>query len=191
MAEGSDSASPLWERWLTSLAFDASSPAVLHLRHLGTSPGLERALRHAFEALDEQKAGCLDLDGLLRFSHGLRGQLHALGDRGHSMPLLDVDWRDAAFLKCSFSTLFPPHSPLSADDFIELAKLLLLRRVVRTLAATRGMASLRRGLASPLVATLELELTGEKRLRLLHTIAPASRPAAVGGAGERLGTLAE
>lgn len=139
----------LWERWLDGLGLPAGSPSRQHLRHTARSDALRASLAAAFEALAHGKP-YLGVAELSSFSARLRGTVRPLLASGSkakaaaARPLLLPEPAEASFLVDAFPKLFPDDtSRLDLRAFTELAKLLIVRRVVRTLLAERGLQSLR------------------------------------------------
>lgn len=166
----------LWEKWLDSLHFDHDSPARRHVRQLVRSPNVVKRLDELFDKLADGK-GHVTKAGFSRFSEGLGGDVHFLLHGTRRVGLLPADPADAAFVEAEFDRLFPPHAPLDRVAFRETAQLVLLRRLVRTLARfCGGLHSVRTGLAANTVVDIWVELDGERSFRL-HTVAPGGEKA--------------
>jgi hypothetical protein len=58
------------------------------------------------------------------------------------------------FLVQHFDVLFPPEHPLDLPAFLSLAKLVLVRRIVKTLVRHHGLHRVQRGMRSPIVVDL-------------------------------------
>ena len=95
-----------------------------------------------------------------------------------------------AFLRDNFDLLVPSSTdPLDRSTFHALAKLILVRRIVKALVTDfGGVERIRRGLAEPLVIDVQVVVEGDVVFRV-HTVAPKSD--AVSGVGQRLGVISE
>ena len=96
--------------------------------------------------------------------------------------------REHAFLVDNFALLFPEHHPLDLNAFTSMAKLVLVRRIVKALVKRHGLHTVRVGMRSPIV--VDLAVTNENGVTLfaMHTVAP---PTAPGVDGHRLGAIVE
>ncbi len=180
----------LWAAWMDRLGLDSASPSRSHVRQLACSEALQRRLDEVFTTLDANKSGRLGAAELRAFSAGLHGTLRTLLEHD-ARPLLPASAEEHEFLERSLDALFPPHAPLDRAAFAELAKLFLVRRVVRTLLAAHGLHAVRAGMRQPLVIDISVTPPGQRaaELRLVHTVTPVTH--AAGDTGAKLGAIVE
>ena len=153
----------LWEWWLDALRFSPDSPGRAHIRQLLLHPETARKLEALFDALDIETRGTLDKDALVRFSAGIRGTVRVLLDRERasaegagrsrhaSIELEPATARESTFLIENFDLLFPNEHPLDLDAFLSMAKLVLVRRIVKALVKRHGLQTVRAGMRAPVV----------------------------------------
>ena len=202
----------LWEWWLDALSFRADSAGRLHIRQLLRHPDTSAKFRNLFEYLDARGEGALDAESVVRFSAGIQGTVRVLLDKDRharrdataapdapraSSPAnanakIDIPPATPAehdFLVQNFDVLFPPEHPLDLTAFLSLAKLILVRRIVKALVRRHGLHAVRRGMRAPIVVDVVVrdDATGEPAFRV-HTVAPSTAP---GVEGFRLGAIAE
>ena len=195
----------LWEWWLDALHFSPDSPGRAHIRQLLLHPETARKLEALFDALDTEHRGALDKDALVRFSAGIRGTVRVLLDReqsradsssaGHvssknhaSIELEQATARESRFLIDNFDLLFPNEHPLDFSAFLSMAKLVLVRRIVKALVKRHGLQNVRAGMRAPVVVDLSVVDEKNRALFRVHTVAPSTAP---GVDGHRLGAIAE
>ena len=199
----------LWEWWLDALHFSPDSPGRAHIRQLLSHPETARKLEALFDALDTQAVGKLDKDALVRFSAGIRGTVRVLLNRerarvadgaGHARPARDgaasielepATARESKFLVDNFDLLFPDEHPLDLAAFLSMAKLVLVRRIVKALVKRHGLQTVRAGMRAPVVVDLSVVDDANKSKACLfrvHTVAPSTAP---GVDGHRLGAIVE
>ena len=110
---------------------------------------------------------------------------------GSEIPRASGDERE--FLRKHFEVLFPKEAPLNRETFHALAKLILVRRILKALARDLGLVALRSGLSAPLVVDVKVVLPAgdgaAEEIFRLHTVAPKSD--ATQYAGARLGAITE
>ena len=187
----------LWEWWLDALSFRADSAGRLHIRQLLSHPDTSTQVRNLFEYLDARGEGALDAESVVRFSDGIQGTVRVLLDkdrraRRDASREIDIPPSTPAehdFLVQNFDVLFPPEHPLDLTAFLSLAKLVLVRRIVKALVHRHGQHTVRRGMRAPIVVDVVVrdDATGEPAFRV-HTVAPSTAP---GVEGFRLGAIAE
>ena len=192
----------LWEWWLDALRFSPDSPGRAHIRQLLSHPETARKLKALFDALDVEQRGALDKDGLVRFSAGIRGTVRVLLDREQSradgagrvskthasIELEPTTARESRFLIDNFDLLFPNEHPLDFSAFLSMAKLVLVRRIVKALVKRHGLQNVRAGMRAPVVVDLSVVDEKNRALFRVHTVAPSTAP---GVDGHRLGAIAE
>ena len=173
----------LWEWWLDALKFRSDSAGRLHIRQMLAHPNMTPRLRSLFNALDLHRRGALDSAAIVRFSAGIQGTVrvllehrpgladHEVGGRGggggggggpqhHHRSGIDIPPASQAehdFLVRHLDLLFPPEAPLDLPAFLSLAKLVLVRRIVKALVRHHGLHSVQRwgNAASPRVFTVD------------------------------------
>ena len=191
----------LWEWWLDALRFSPDSPGRAHIRQLLLHPETARKLEALFDALDTETRGTLDKDALVRFSAGIRGTVRVLLDRerasadgagrsrhGLGIELEPATARESTFLIENFDLLFPNEHPLDLDAFLSMAKLVLVRRIVKALVKRHGLQTVRAGMRAPVVVDVSVVDEKNRALFRVHTVAPSTAP---GVDGHRLGAISE
>ena len=190
----------LWEWWLDALRFSPDSPGRAHIRQLLLHPETARKLEALFDALDTETRGTLDKDALVRFSAGIRGTVRVLLDRERasaygagrtrhaSIELEPATARESTFLIENFDLLFPNEHPLDLDAFLSMAKLVLVRRIVKALVKRHGLQTVRAGMRAPVVVDISVVDEKNRALFRVHTVAPSTAP---GVDGHRLGAISE
>ena len=194
----------LWEWWLDALRFSPDSAGRAHIRQLLAHPETSKKLESLFNALDTRHVGVLDADALVKFSAGIRGTVRVLLDRdgrkelversvmgttGTTIELEPATPRESKFLVDNFALLFPPEHPLDLHAFLSMAKLVLIRRIVKALVKRHGLQTVRSGMKAPLVVDLSvIDMGTQRKLFVVHTVAPRSVP---GADGHRLGAIVE
>jgi len=143
----------------------------LHLRQLFAQDGLRPKLDVCFLALDEDASGHLHRDAFLRFADGLGGSVHELCESRSRAGLVRPLYSDHAWVAANFEQAFPPETPLNRGRFYEVAQLVMVRRLVRTIIQGWGTTPLHIGFESSVVLGVWLELDGAR----VHfrSIAPA------------------
>lgn len=165
----------LWEDFLDGLGFTPKSPIRQHVRQLFSREDLEVQFRRLFDALSHGNDR-LTRGDFLRFSRGISGHVHVLLKSNTRVPLSTATVEDHEWIENRFDTVFPSERPLDRETFPSFAKLVLLRRVVRTLIVHIGLDQLQAGVAAPLVVDISVDLElGQAPFRL-HTVAPSSQP---------------
>eukprot|EP00928_Gymnodinium_smaydae_P051072 TRINITY_DN34603_c0_g1_i1.p1 TRINITY_DN34603_c0_g1~~TRINITY_DN34603_c0_g1_i1.p1 ORF type:complete len:332 (-),score=53.52 TRINITY_DN34603_c0_g1_i1:127-1071(-) len=176
-----------WEDFLDALDLPANSPIRGHIRQLFARPDFEAQLRDLFDVLSCGRPS-LSKEDVGRFSRGICGDLHVLLQVDSRVPLAKATEEDHRWIAERFDVVFPPESPLDREDFPAFAKLVLLRRVVRTLVDSIGLRQLHDGVGRPLVVEVRVELGSGEPFRV-RTVAPTSAPGAA--TGERMTLIAE
>ena len=126
-----------WEDFLDALKFPQGSPIRHHIRQLFSREDFDAQLQKLFEALCTESA--LTREHFERFSRGIQGHLHILTDKKTKIALLPPPREDLQWIAQNFDRAFPEERPLSRQNFPDVAKLVLLRRVVRTLIEFVGV----------------------------------------------------
>lgn len=164
----------LWEDFLDCLDLPKTSPIRDHVRQLFSRVELDEQLKDLFDALAHGAPG-LSKGDALRFSRGIQGYVNVLLQRKTRVSLRGLANEDQIWLENQFEEVFPAEKPLDRSLFPAFAKLILLRRVVRTLIATLGLEKLQGGLGAPLVVDISVDI-GDREPFRLHTVAPPSAP---------------
>jgi len=138
----------------------------------------------------DERAVSLSAEGLIKFSDGIRGSIrHVMAVRPEAVAIQPASASEHAFLRDNFDLLFPSSDPLDRSTFHALAKLILVRRIVKALVKDfGGVERIRCGLSEPLVIDVQVVVEGDVVFRV-HTVAPKSD--AVSGVGQRLGVISE
>eukprot|EP00931_Biecheleriopsis_adriatica_P118610 TRINITY_DN93971_c0_g1_i1.p1 TRINITY_DN93971_c0_g1~~TRINITY_DN93971_c0_g1_i1.p1 ORF type:complete len:292 (-),score=50.18 TRINITY_DN93971_c0_g1_i1:80-916(-) len=177
-----------WEDFLDALEFPKDSPIRGHVRKLFNRADLDEQLRGLFKAL-AAGAQSLSKGSFERFSRGIHGQVHVMLAKNTRVPLVAPTTEDVEWLAHSFDEVFPVDRPLDCETFSGVAKLVLLRRVVRTLMKSVGMEQLQEGTTAPIVVDVAVDLGGGLPPFRIHTVAPSSAPTL--SSGERLDLIDE
>ena len=74
------------------------------------------------------------------------------------------------------------------DAFLSMAKLVLVRRIVKALVKRHGLQTVRAGMRAPVVVDISVVDEKNRALFRVHTVAPSTAP---GVDGHRLGAIAE
>ena len=192
----------LWEWWLDALSFRPDSAGRLHIRQTLKHPEVQTKLKALFEPLDVHSAGSLDAVAVVRFSEGIQGTVRVLLDQREPRCVITIPPATAAehdFLVNNFPILFPPEHPLDFRAFQSLAKLVLVRRIVKALVTHHGLYRVQRGMRAPIVVDLTVrEMSwceetksrrrGGREIFRIHTVAPSTAAAVE---GFRLGSIEE
>ena len=192
----------LWEWWLDALSFRPDSAGRLHIRQTLKHPEVQKKFNALFEALDVHSAGSLDAEAVVRFSEGIQGTVRVLLDQREPRCVITIPPATAAehdFLVNNFPILFPPEHPLDFRAFQSLAKLVLVRRIVKALVTHHGLYRVQRGMRAPIVVDLTVrEMSwceetksrrrGGREIFRIHTVAPSTAAAVE---GFRLGSIEE
>jgi hypothetical protein len=149
-----------------------------HIHQLFKRPGLDGELKELFDALVQRNP----VERLTRehceiFSQGIKGELHVLLQANSKVPLVDASAEDQRWIAEGFDVVFTDERPLDRERFPSVAKLVLLRRVVRTIIGSVGLDQLlERGMSRPLVVDVRVELAGDRPPFRIHTTTPKSLP---------------
>ena len=141
------------------------------------------------QATHDDRAVSLSAAALVKFSDGIAGSIRpVLASHDKAVDIRPATESEHAFLRDNFDLLFPPSDPLDRSTFHALAKLVLVRRIIKALVSDfGGLVAVQRGLAEPLVVDVRVVLEGDVVFRV-HTVAPKSNAS---GAGQRLGIISE
>jgi len=183
-----DALSGAWEIFLDALSFERTSPIREHLRQLFQRQEMDEQLLELFDILSDGETR-LTREQVARLSQGIGGEVHVLLNSQARIPLAAATEDDLRFLAERFDEYFPAERPLMRSDFPGVVKLLLLRRVVRTLMDSVGLERLQEGLSAPFVVTVTVDLGGERPPFRIHTVAPKSMPGVA--SGERISSIQE
>jgi len=190
-----------WEALLDGLQLPHETPVRAHIRQLFGRPDFDEELRELFDALLASRPRCSDLspDGadprvasfrdFERFSRGIYGNLHVLLRVRAKVPIVPAKTEEMAWLAERFDWIFPPERPLSRAVFPDFAKLIILRRVLRTLVEEIGLEQLQGGMQKPLVVEVSVELGSNRKPFRLRTVTPHSARGET--SGESLGLISE
>mmetsp|Transcript_10145 Transcript_10145/g.17653 ORF Transcript_10145/g.17653 Transcript_10145/m.17653 type:complete len:246 (+) Transcript_10145:1-738(+) len=174
-----------WEDFLDAFKFPKASPIRQHIRQLFSRADFDEQLEGLFDTLCRGPA--MTRSQFERFSRGLHGHVNILTDKKTKIKLLSPTPEDVRWMANCFDTIFPEEQPMTRDSFKNVAKLVLVRRVVRTLIEFVGVEQIQAGMAAPLVVDIAVDL-GDAVFRF-HTVAPISKPSLE--SGERLNAISE
>lgn len=179
-----------WEDFMDGMSLPPHSAIRDHIRNLFARPKLTAQLGELFDMLGGG-AKRLERREVERFSRGIKGNVHVLLKKKSRVQLAEATAEDAQWLAEHFGEVFPAERPLDRPTFPPFAKLVLLRRVVRTLMESVGLEQLQegRGVSQPLVVQIVVDLGGSTRPFRLSTVAPSSMKSETSGAS--LGCLTE
>ena len=201
----------LWLWFIDALGVSKASAGRAHISQLLSHPDTKRSIDEMFDELarryptnnrrkgDDDGDGdggqsssspTLSAEGLVAFSDGIRGSIRGiLENHRRAVEIGSASESEHAFLRDNFELLFPEEDPLDREAFHALAKLIMVRRIIKALVRDfGGLTAIQRGLSQPLVVDVVVVLDGDVVFRV-HTVAPRSAAAAV--SGQRLGIIAE
>ena len=184
----------LWLWFIDALGVSKSSAGRAHIAQLLSHPDTKRSLDETFDELarrySSSTTATVSAEGLVAFSDGIRGSIRGiLENHRRAVEIGSASESEHAFLRDNFELLFPEEDPLDREAFHALAKLIMVRRIIKALVRDfGGLTSIQRGLSQPLVVDVVVVLDGDVVFRV-HTVAPKSAAAAV--SGQRLGIIAE
>jgi len=112
--------------------------------------------------------------------------VHVFMKSKERVPLIKASSEDQEFLIQNFDTIFPPEDPLDCESFVPFIKLVVARRVTRTLMKALGVDSLRIGLQAPLAMRISFDLGNGEPSVVLQTVTPIS---SANSMGLRLGRI--
>lgn len=161
----------LHEAFLDSVHLQKDSPIRGHLCQLFRRADIDEQLSALY---DQASAGepRISREAFMRLSRGIYGHLHQLLKGEERMPLATCTPEDQKWIFRHFDHFFPPERPLNRRMFPGYFKLILMRRIVRTLVAHMGLSNLRRGTSAPLVLTVGVDLGGGDAPFHLNTVTP-------------------
>ncbi len=191
----------LWEWFVDVLRVSTTSPGRARLAAVLSDARTVKGLDETFDELvkryprededdeDDDRAVSLSAAALVKFSDGIAGSIRpVLAPHDKTVDIRPATESEHAFLRDNFNLLFPPSDPLDRSTFHALAKLVLVRRIIKALVSDfGGLVAVQRGLAEPLVVDVRVVLDGDVVFRV-HTVAPKSNAS---GAGQRLGIISE
>lgn len=186
----------LWLWFIDALGVSKSSAGRAHIAQLLSHPDTKRSLDETFDELvrrypsSSSTTATVSAEGLVAFSDGIRGSIRGILENHRSaVEIGSASESEHAFLRDNFELLFPEEDPLDREAFHALAKLIMVRRIIKALVRDfGGLTAIQRGLSQPLVVDVVVVLDGDVVFRV-HTVAPRSAAAAV--SGQRLGIIAE
>lgn len=188
----------LWLWFIDALGVSKSSAGRAHIAQLLSHPDTKRSLDETFDELARRyptassslTTATVSAEGLVAFSDGIRGSIRGiLENHRRAVEIGSASESEHAFLRDNFELLFPEEDPLDREAFHALAKLIMVRRIIKALVRDfGGLTAIQRGLSQPLVVDVVVVLDGGVVFRV-HTVAPKS--AAVAVSGQRLGIIAE
>jgi hypothetical protein len=161
----------MYEAFLDSLHLQKDSPMRGHLCQLFRRPNIDEQLRTLFDQVSGGNHR-ISREGFMWLSRGINGHLHQLLKGRQRMPLAACTPEDQKWIFRHFDHFFPPERPLDRQVFPGFFKLVLMRRIVRTLVAHIGLSSLRRGTSAPLVLIVGVDLGGGLAPFRLNTVTP-------------------
>lgn len=198
----------LWAWFVDALGVSKTSAGRAHLEGVLQSEETRRELDALFDELvtryprtgsaEDEASGAtgsapsepsISAEGLIAFSDGIRGSIRQVMDRSTKVDIKPASAAEHAFLRDNFGLLFPTSDPLDREAFRALAKLILVRRIIKAIVGEfGGLAVIQRGLAEPLVCDVRC-FVGKECVFHVHTVAPKSD--AVEHTGRRLGVISE
>ena len=188
----------LWLWFIDALGVSKSSAGRAHIAQLLSHPDTKRSLDETFDELARRyptsssslTTATVSAEGLVAFSDGIHGSIRGiLENHRRAVEIGSASESEHAFLRDNFELLFPEEDPLDREAFHALAKLIMVRRIIKALVRDfGGLTAIQRGLSQPLVVDVVVVLDGDVVFRV-HTVAPKSAAAAV--SGQRLGIIAE
>lgn len=169
-----DKPDSLHEAFLDSLHLQKDSPIRGHLCQLFRRPDMDEQLCALY---DQTSAGAprISREDFMRLSRGISGHLHQLLKGKSRMPLATCTPEDQKWIFRHFDHFFPPERPLDRRMFPGYFKLILMRRIVRTLVARIGLENLRRGTSAALVLVVGVDLGGGHAPFRLNTVTPNAK----------------
>jgi len=176
-----------WEVFLDAVGLPSTSPMRQHARQLTQRPELDGQLRKLFAALSGENSR-LTAEDVVVFSTGLQGGVRVLLNTSRREPLMRITLEDKHWLLEHFDKSFPAETPLDCEAFLGFARLIIIRRIVRTLIKIFGLERLRNGLSEPLVVDVYVALQNGSVPFRWHTVTPVASPQC---GGERLGLIEE
>jgi hypothetical protein len=146
----------LWEWYLDQLGFSPGSAVRGHIHTFYGNAGFEEGIQRTFDHLavddgehakgeGEGEGGgrrrIVKCDMALLFSRSIRGRLHILLKRNQSIPLCQVSEEELMWLEHSFESFFQGAGlrGCTRPCWSAFTKLLLVRRVVFSMADGRGL----------------------------------------------------
>lgn len=169
-----DKPDTLHEAFLDSLHLKKNSPIQVHLCQLFRRTDIDEQLCRLY---DQASAGGprISREAFMRLSRGIYGHLHQLLKGGERVPLATCTPQDQRWIFRHFDHFFPPERPLDRKLFPGYFKLILLRRIVRSIVAHIGMPRLRRGTSAPLVLMVGVDLGDGHAPFRLNTVTPNAK----------------
>jgi hypothetical protein len=164
----------LHEDFLDYLHLERHSPIRGHLLQLFRRPEFDEQLGRLYA---EASGGAprLSREGFTRISQGIYGHIHQLLKGKERIPLAPCTPEDQRWIFRYFDQFFPPERPLDKRTFIGYFKLILMRRIVRTLVARIGLQKLRAGTSAPLVLVVGVDLGRGHQLFRINTVTPNAK----------------
>jgi hypothetical protein len=174
-----DNPSNLHEAFLDYLHLEKQSPIRGHLLQLFRRPDLDEQLGNLYDEASG-KAPKLSREAFTRISRGINGHLHQLLKGKERIPLATCTPEDQRWISKHFDEFFPQERPLDRRLFIGYFKLILMRRIVRTLVARIGLQKLRRGTSAPLVLIVGVDLGAGHPPFRINTVTPNAKKVTCG-----------
>lgn len=164
----------LHEAFLDAVQLKSNSPIHDHLCQLFRRPGVDEQLSRLY---DQASAGAsrISREAFMSLSRGIHGHLHQLLNGQERMALAACTPEDQKWIFNHFDSFFPLERPLDRRLFVGYFKLILMRRIVRTLVAHVGLSKLRRGTSAPLVLFVGVDLGGDQPPFRLNTVTPNAK----------------
>lgn len=174
-----DDPSNLHEAFLDYLHLEKESPIRGHLLQLFRRPDLDEQLGRLY---DEASGGApkLSRDAFTRISRGINGQLHQLLKSKERVPLAACTAEDQRWISEHYDDFFPEERPLDRRLFTGYFKLILMRRIVRTLVARIGLQKLRQGTSAPFVLIVGVDLGAGHPPFRINTVTPNAKKVTCG-----------
>lgn len=162
------------EAFLDAMHLQKDSPMRGHLCQLFQRPDLDDQLCRLY---DQVAAGAprITRNSFARLSRGIHGHLHQLLKAKERMPLAACTAEDQQWIFRHFDHFFPAERPLDRRTFPGFFRLVLMRRIVRTLAARIGLSKLRKGTSAPLVLYVGVDLGDGHPPFRISTVTPNAK----------------
>lgn len=170
----------LHEGFLDSVHIQRGTSIRSHLSRLFNREDLTQQLCQLFDQVTGGGSR-LTRDDFTRLSRGIRGHLRVLLSAKERMNLSSVTPEDQRWIATQFDRYWPPERPLDRRVFPGYFKLILMRRIVRTLVARIGLQKLRQGISAPLVLVVEVDLNEGHEPFRINTVTPNASPGRSGG----------
>eukprot|EP00747_Dinoflagellata_sp_TGD_P196872 gnl/TRDRNA2_/TRDRNA2_67522_c0_seq1.p1 gnl/TRDRNA2_/TRDRNA2_67522_c0~~gnl/TRDRNA2_/TRDRNA2_67522_c0_seq1.p1 ORF type:complete len:298 (-),score=34.22 gnl/TRDRNA2_/TRDRNA2_67522_c0_seq1:186-1079(-) len=168
-----------WELYLFQKGVPSDGAIHKHLGQLLGRQDVDDEMRRVFRVLAESGAVQLQARNVAeRLSVAIQGQVRVLLESsGHVNLVPPTPKADSGRLLDCFDEAFPSERPLDCNNFPSFAKLLIVRRIFKTLASCFGDdVYSERSCPVPLVIDVSVDLGQDEPFRI-HTVTPFSHHA--------------